>query len=488
MFNIFLTNSLTRKKEKFVPINPPNVGMYTCGPTVYNYLTIGNFRTYTLGDILLRTLKSAGFKVKYIMNLTDVGHLTGDNLGDADIGEDRLEKAARREGKTAWDVADFYTKAFFRDYEKLNLIKPELFAKATDHIPEQIELVKKLEEKGLTYKIDDGIYFDTRKFEKSTGKKYGELSTLDVIKEGARVEPNKQKRNPRDFALWKFSYKGGRSFDSAQDAPSSRRDMEWESPWGIGFPGWHIECSAMSMKYLGESFDIHVGGEDLRSTHHPNEIAQAEGATGKQFVKYWIHGAFLTVDGGRMGKSLGNAYTITDIEKKGIDPIALRYFYLTGHYRSSLNFTWDALKSSATALENLREQVRVLKSNKSRTVLSPEKNKKVNSFSKDFTSAIYDDLNTPQALAVVWNAVKSNIPSEDKYDLLMTFDEVFGLDLSAVSSIKVLISSKVASLIKEREDLRKKGDFEAADKKRIEIESEGFLLEDLPQGVRVKKK
>ncbi|KKR30782.1 cysteine--tRNA ligase [Candidatus Woesebacteria bacterium RIFCSPHIGHO2_01_FULL_39_32] len=474
MTELYLTNSLTRKKEKFEPINPPNVGMYTCGPTVYDYASIGNFRTYVTGDILVRTLKYNGYQVRYVMNFTDVGHLTGDNLGDADTGVDRLVKAAKRERKTAWDIAKFYTEAFLKDFEKLNLTKADTFAKATDHIKDQMDLIKKLEENGITYKIPDGIYFDTIEFEKSTGKKYGELSTLDQIKEGARVKVNKAKKNPRDFALWKFS------------DPSEKRDMEWDSPWGVGFPGWHIECSAMSMKYLGETFDIHAGGEDLRSTHHPNEIAQSEGATGKKFVKYWIHGAFLKVDGKRMGKSLGNFYTITDIEKKGYGALALRYFYLTGKYNEPLNFTWDSLKSSQQALDKLNEQVLAAKTQNTRTSLSEEKRKKVDGFSSRFLEAVNDDLNTPRALAVLWDAMKSNIPSEDKYDLALSFDEVLGLKLSEVQEIKFEIPEEVGKLISKREKLRKEGKFDEADNVRKNIEEKGFLLEDTPEGLRVK--
>ena len=477
--DIYLTNSLTRKKEKFVPINPPNVGMYTCGPTVYSYATIGNYRTYILGDILLRTLKFAGYKVNYVMNLTDVGHLTGDNEGDADTGEDRLEKAAQSEGRSAWDIAKFYSKDFLASFTGLNMIMPQVIAKATDHIKEQIELVQKLEKKGLTYRIDDGIYFDTTKFESSTGKKYGELSTLDAIKAGARVEPNPQKKNPRDFALWKFSPAAG---------TASKRQMEWESPWGVGFPGWHLECSAMSMKYLGESFDIHVGGEDLRSTHHPNEIAQSEGATGKKFVNYWVHGAFLTVDGGRMGKSLGNAYSLHDVEKKGFDLLALRYFYLTGHYSSQLNFTWDALKSANTALIKLRALTGSFKDNTTRTALSEEKRAKVEQFRADFESAIADDLNTPQALAVAWNAIKSNIPSEDKYDLLVSFDEVFGLGLSDVSIKKTNIPPEIVELAKTREKLRRAGKFDEGDRLRDQIDSKGYEIKDTEGGTVITPK
>src|SRR3972149_10243767 len=266
MADIWLFNSLTREKEKFEALNPAKVGMYTCGPTVYDFASIGNFRTYIAADSLLRVLKYNGYEVTYIMNITDVGPLTGTNIGDADLGEGRMGKAAHTPAKSAWDIAKFYTDAFLKDFEKLNLAKPNLFSKATDHIKEQIELVSRLEKAGLTYKISDGIYFDTVSFEKKTGQKYGELSTLDNIKEGARVEPNPEKKNPRDFALWKFSKKPG------------ERQMERDSPWGLGFPGWHIECSAMSMKYLGESFDFHVGGEDLRRTHHPNEMVRAEAA------------------------------------------------------------------------------------------------------------------------------------------------------------------------------------------------------------------
>ncbi|MFZ5932763.1 MAG: cysteine--tRNA ligase [Patescibacteria group bacterium] len=473
MGDIFLTNSLSRKKEKFEPIDPPNVGVYTCGPTVYDYASIGNFRTYVAADILVRVLKINGYNVNYVMNITDVGHLTGDNLGDADLGEDRIERSAREKGKSAWDIAKFYSQAFFEDFKKLNLTPPKLFAKATDHIAEQIALIKRIEEKGLTYKTKDGIYFDTQLFEEKSGKKYGELSTLDVIKEGARVEPNPEKRNPRDFALWKFSVKPG------------ERQMEWESPWGLGFPGWHIECSAMSMKYLGESFDIHAGGEDLRQTHHPNEIAQAEAATDKPFVKYWLHTTFLKVDGKRMGKSLGNVYTVQDIEGKGFDPISLRYLYLTAYYRDSLNFTWEALTGAQKALNNLRSQILALKSEGKRTVLSQEKSAKVGKCRESFILSVNDDLDTPQALSVLWEMLKSNIPAEDKYDLALYFDEVFGLSLSLVAEQKLEVPQEIKKLIDEREKLRGRGMFDEADVLRKEIEKKGFRLEDTEKGPRI---
>ena len=411
-----LYNSLNRVVEEVMPRDAGKIGMYTCGPTVYSTPTIGNFRTYTLSDILTRSLRYLGYEVKHVMNLTDVGHLTGDNEGDSSQGEDRLEKAAKKEGKTAWEISEGYAKEFFVHMDKLGIQRPEVVCKATDHIQEQILMVSELEKNGLSYKIQDGIYFDVLAYEK-TGAKYGELSTLDQIKFGARLDPNPEKKDPRDFALWKFSPAG------------EKRHMEWESPWGIGFPGWHIECSAMSTKYLGDQFDIHVGGEDLRSTHHPNEIAQAEGATGKKpFVATWVHGAFLLVDGGRMGKSLGNAYTVDDIEKRGYDALALRYFYLTGHYRKQLNFTWEALSGANTALLKLRKMYQSLKSDQSeRTTLSAEKMESIEKYQAEFRSAIENDLAMPKALATVWGMVKSNIPNYDKADLLLEWDKVLGI-------------------------------------------------------------
>lgn len=472
MADIYLYNSLTREKEQFKPINPPKVGVYTCGPTVYDYPQIGNLRTYVSADILIRVLKQAGYEVKYVMNITDVGHLTGDTSS----GDDKVEKAARKTGKSAWDIANMYTEAFLKDLKSLNLIKPDNLPKATEHIEEQINLVKDLEEKGFTYKTSDGVYFDTKAYEEKTGKKYGELSTLDEIKEGARVEKNPEKKNKRDFALWKFSKE------------NEERQMEWESPWGVGFPGWHIECSAMSMKYLGESFDIHIGGEDLRQTHHPNEIAQSEASTGKTFVKYWIHGAFLQVEGKRMGKSLGNFLTLNDIEEKGYEPLSLRYLYLTANYRDPLNFTWDALDAAQKALSRLRMQALAAKAQKARTVLSKEKEEKIDKFRKDFLEAVYDDLNTPKAIAVLWEAVKSNIPGSDKYDLLIFFDEVMGLGLSEIKEESLEVTDEIQEFLEKRESLREEGRFDEADEVRKEIEERGYEVEDTAEGPRLKKK
>jgi cysteinyl-tRNA synthetase len=473
MAQIYLYNSLSRKKETFTPLKSPHIGMYTCGPTVYDFAHIGNFRTYTTSDILVRLLGYNSFDVVHVMNLTDVGHLTGDNLGDADLGEDRMEKSARKEGKTAWDIAKYYSQVFISDMEQLNIQKPSSMPKATDHLTEQISLIKKLEEKNLTYLTSDGVYFDTVKFEKITGKKYGELSTLDVLREGARVEANPEKKNPRDFALWKFS---------PQDV---KRQMEWDSPWGKGFPGWHIECSAMSTKYLGNTLDVHVGGEDLRSTHHPNEIAQSEGATGETFVKYWVHVTFLQVDGARMSKSKGNVYTVSDVIKKGFDPLALRYLYLTSHYRDTLNFTWESLSAAQTSLLRLRKLMAQMRRDTVRTTLSNEKLEKVNSYREDFLKSINDDLNTPKALAVIWEVIKSNIPSPDKYDLVLSADEVLGLNLSKSEVYE--IPTEIKDLSAQRTKLRKEGKYDEADKIRVEIEKKGFVVRDTSAGVEIEK-
>jgi cysteinyl-tRNA synthetase len=460
-----LYNSLSRQVEDFHPQNPPKVTMYTCGPTVYDFASIGNFRTYTAADVLLRTLKLEGNQVDYVMNITDVGHLTGDNLGDADTGEDRMEKSAEREGKTAWEVAEFYTDVFLSDFQKLHLLKPRHVAKATDHITEQIELVRTLEEKGYTYETSDGVYFDTSKF-----PHYGQLSSLDQIKEGARVEINPEKRNPRDFALWKFSPVG------------EKRQMEWESPWGVGFPGWHVECSAMSMKYLGETIDIHTGGMDLKETHHPNEIAQSEAATGKTFVKYWFHVTFLLVNGEKMSKSKGNVYRIYDLEKEGFEPLALRYLYLQTHYRQEMNFTFSALEAAQNALNHLR-----------REMLSWEEGEgKAEEFENNFKAALNDDLNTPQALSVLWDMVKSDIPKAAKLRNLYMMDEVLGLRLreyrdEKAKEVPITVPDEVRELAEERHQLRKNKHFGQADQLRNKILKLGFEVIDTDRGFEIKK-
>lgn len=478
MSDIYLTNSLSRKKEKFEPLNPPNVGIYSCGPTVYDYAHIGHMRRYVGDDILKRLLMASGYQVKHVMNITDVGHLTS----DADSGEDKIEKSAKEAGKSAWDIAKFFESQFFSSTDDLNIIRPDIVARATDHIKEQIELISQIEKNGYTYKTQDGIYFDTSKL-----PSYGALAGgKEGIRAGVRVDVA-GKKNPTDFALWKFSYKGGGSFDSAQDDASSKRQMEWESPWGVGFPGWHIECSAMSMKYLGQTFDIHTGGVDHIPIHHTNEIAQSEGATGKAPVRFWIHHEFLMVEGQKMAKSLKNTYTVTDIIKKEFDPIALRYLFLTAHYRDTLNFTWESLTSAQNALNKLRSQLLALRESRQRTILSSEKEKKMEEFRAAFIAAVNDDLNTPRALAVMWDMFKSNIPAEDKYDLAISFDEVFGLSLNKISTTRLAIPQELKILMEERNKLRAEGKFGEADQIRIKIEKMGYLLEDRSEGTRIKK-
>lgn len=460
-------NTLTHKIEDFKPINFSHVGIYTCGPTVYNFAHIGNLRTYIFEDVLVRTLKYAGYEVKRVMNITDVGHLTS----NADTGEDKMEREATKEGKTAFEIAKFYTEAFLKDFERLNLLPADILCKATEHISEQINLIKRLEEKGFTYKTSDGIYFDTSRL-----SDYGKLTSMDRsgLEEGARVERNPEKKNPTDFALWKFSPK------------FVKRQMEWESPWGVGFPGWHLECSAMSMKYLGETFDIHTGGIDHIAVHHTNEIAQSEAATGKPFVNYWMHGEFLQIDSKRMGKSEGNFITLDTLIDKGFDPLDFRYFTYSASYRKGLDFSWQSLKASQIAYDNLKSVVAELKNTtKERVSLSPEKMKKVDDLRSEFEDAIFDDLNTPQALAVLWKTLKSNIPSGDKLDLSLLFDEILGLRLADAKKTFLKVPQEVQSLIEQREKFRKEKNWNESDRLRKEVKQKGFEIEDTPSGTKI---
>lgn len=462
MADIYLTNTLSRKKEKFEPINPPDVGLYTCGMTVYDYAHIGHGRKYVVDDILKRVLTMNGFKVKHVQNVTDVGHL----VSDADEGEDKLEKGATKQGKTVWEVADFFTKDFYNSMDKLNIIRPDIICKATDHISEQVELIKKILENGYGYDTSEAVYFDVTKFDRY-GEAFGQKLSEKKVAVREAVQTGEHKKNPQDFALW---FKTVGRFEN--------HVMHWPSPWGEGFPGWHIECSAMSIKYLGAQFDIHTGGEDHISVHHPNEIAQSEAATGKSpFVKYWLHTAFLMVDGKKMSKSLGNFYRVDDIKKKGFDPLALRHLYLSAHYRDPQNFTWDVLTASQNSLNKLRSQIFSLKSEVDRTVLSEEKQKKVDEYRTKFIEAVNDDLNTPRALAVLWEVLKSNVPSADKYDLAMSFDEVLGLKLSEAPK-KLEIPHEIQKLMDKRESLRKEKKFDEADAIRKQIEEAGYEVSD----------
>jgi cysteinyl-tRNA synthetase len=461
--DIYLTNTLTRKKEKFEAINPPAVGLYTCGMTVYDFAHIGHGRKYVVDDVLKRVLVANGYKVKHVQNVTDVGHLAS----DADEGEDKMEKGAVKYGKTVWEVAEFYTKNFYDSMDSLNIIRPDVICKATDHIAEQIDLIKKILDKGYAYDTPEAVYFDTEKFTKY-GEAFGQKIADKKVAVREEVQTGEHKKSPADFALW-FK-RVGRFTDHT---------MHWESPWGDGFPGWHIECSAMSMKYLGDQFDIHTGGEDHISIHHPNEIAQSEAATGKiPFVKYWLHNAFLTVDGTKMSKSLGNFYTIEDIKKKGFDPLSLRFLFLGAHYRDPQNFTWEALTSAQNGLNNLRAQVVSLRGETERTSLSEEKQSKIEDFRTRFMEAVNNDLNTSMAMAVLWEVLKSNIPSIDKYDLAISFDEILGLRLSDVSSQNVAVPEDIKTLMSKRDGLRKDKKFAEADEIRKQIEDAGFKVND----------
>lgn len=455
-----LFNTLTRTKEVFKPLKKKSVGVYSCGPTVYQFAHIGNLRAYLFADLLCRTLEFNQYKVKQVVNITDVGHLTS----DADEGEDKVEQSARDTHQTIEQLTGKYTEQFKEDLQTLNIEKPSVWPKASEHIKEQIDLIKKLEKKGFTYQTSDGIYFDTSKF-----KGYGMLAHTDLagLKEGARVEKNPEKKNPTDFALWKFSPKG------------SKRLMEWPSPWGVGFPGWHIECSAMSMKHLGQTFDIHTGGIDHIPVHHTNEIAQSEAATGKPFVHYWLHSAFLTLNQEKMAKSTGNLFTLSELVAKGFKPVAFRYLNLLTHYRQSLEFSLEALTAAQNALENLYERVRLLD-------VKPGKPSKV--FIEKFQSAINDDLNAPQALAVMWELLKSKEDDATKKATLFAFDHVLGLGLKAASEQRISIPAEMQQLLEQREAARKAKDFAQADELRKQIEAAGFVIDDTPGGARVKRK
>src|SRR3989338_3249663 len=452
-----LYNTATRQVDEFKPLGEVT-NIYICGPTVYDYSHLGHARTYTNSDILVRTLNWLNFKTKVVMNITDVGHLTS----DADSGEDKVAKKAKAEQKTAWQIAEFYEADFWQMIKLLNILQPDLVTKATGYIKQMIDLIVRLEKKGFTYDTYDGIYFDTSKF-----ASYGQMARLDLanLKAGARVEVNKEKKNITDFALWKFTPAG------------VKREMEWDSPWGKGFPGWHIECSAMSMVHLGETLDIHTGGVDHIPVHHTNEIAQSEAASGKPFVNFWFHSNILEVDGQKMSKSLHNFWRLKDVIDKGFEPLALRYLYLTAHYRTKMNFTEASLASAAEAYKKLHSMAASWQGIKGRTQLSEEKLSKVQEYSVQFKSAIEDDLNLPQALAVVWAMVKSNIPETDKNELIADWDQVLGLNLTEPVK-KKSVPKDVQTLINQRESLRKEGKYKEADKLREQIEAKGFKIED----------
>ncbi len=473
-------NTLSKKIEEFHPMDEKKVTMYSCGPTVYDYVHIGNLRTFMMADFLRRTLLFLGYDVKHVQNITDVGHLTQD---DIDQGEDKMLKAARREGKTPYDIARFYEKAFYRDEEKLHILPADKFTRATEYIPEMIDLIGKLMEKGYAYEAGGSVYYDVEKF-----PAYGKLSgnTLENLKIGARLEAKEEKKNPYDFALW---LKAGQE-----------HLMRWPSPWSEGYPGWHIECSAMSIANLGETIDIHTGGEDNIFPHHEDEIAQSEGATGRKFVDYWIHGRFLLVDGEKMSKSKGNFYTLKDIEGKGFDPLAYRYLCLTAHFQSQMNFTWDAITDSKNALERLYNFLRSTDFSLEGTI-----NEK---YLEKFKSALEDNLNTPLAVAAMWEMMKDKEVSDaEKRTTLLKFDEVLGLGLINVRETDIFtipspapspepdisirnatgreIPEDVIEIIGKRETARYNKDFATSDRLREELKEKGYGIGDTPKGIEI---
>jgi len=453
-------NSLTKEKEEFKPIYEDMVGLYTCGPTVYNYAHLGNMRTYIFEDILKRVLTYNNYKIKHVMNITDVGHLTG----DGDMGEDKMEKKSIEENKTAYEIAEFYTEKFKDDLNYLNIIYPDIFCKATDNIDEQIEMIEILEKKGFVYKTSDGVYFNTEKV-----PNYTQLShqKLEALQEGARVEINEEKLNATDFALWKFSPK------------DSKRQMEWESPWGVGFPGWHIECSAMSIKYLGEHFDIHCGAVDHLNIHHTNEIAQSEAYTGKSpWVNYWIHGEFLNLkDGEKMAKSSGNFLTVkSEFVDKGISPLVFRFATYGVHYRKKMEWNEDVLKSAVNGYNSLINRIKIL---------GKEIGEVNGELKERFQENINDDLNMPKALATISEVFKYGIPNADKLATILDFDKVLGLKLDKIS--QDVIPEEVEKLTKERQQARQNKDWAKSDELRDEIKDLGYEVKDIEQGYEINK-
>ena len=457
-----LYNTLTRKKEEFVPLKKGTVKMYSCGPTVYNYAHIGNMRAYIFMDTLRKVLKYNGYKVKHVMNITDVGHL----VSDADEGEDKMAKTARIENRSVYEIAKEYTDAFMKDIKALNIDTPEHIAKATEHIREMEIYVNDIVKNGYAYETSKGVYFDTSKL-----PNYGKMlsnNNIDDLKAGARVEVDTEKRNPQDFALW-------------IKAPKEHI-MKWNSKWGLCYPGWHIECSAMSRKYLGDKFDIHTGGVDHIPIHHENEIAQSIGATGHNLANYWMHVEFLLIDGGKMSKSLGNVYTLNDLKAKGIDALSYRYFTYSSHYRNKLNFTWDAIKSAKNSLNKLRDMI----------ALHKDVNKKIDKniiskYEEQFLDAINDDMNMPVAVSVVWDIAKEKEKSNDFYELIKKFDSVLSLDLDKNDKEDINIPEDIKLILNERKDARKNKNFAKSDELRDKLKELGYIVKDTKDGQIIEK-
>lgn len=456
-----LYNTLTKQKEEFKPLEGNEVRIYTCGPTVYSFAHIGNFRAYVFMDTLRRVLKENGYTLKHVMNITDVGHLES----DADEGEDKMEKAARKENKDPYEIAAYYTDIFFRDMGRLHIERPEIIAKATDHISDMLEFVKTLVKNGYAYETSKAIYFDISKLDK-----YPVLSNrnLDDQIAGARVDVDPEKRNPYDFAVW-------------IKAPENHI-MKWESPWGLSYPGWHLECSAMSRKYLGDEFDIHTGGVDHIPTHHENEIAQSKGCTGHVPAKRWMHVEFLQVDGGKMSKSLGNTYTLDQLQEKGIEPLAYKMFCYTAHYRTKLNFTFEGALSTQKALNRLREGYLTHLQNDEKI-----DEEEIKEYKQRFLDAVNDDLNMPLAMGIVWEVVRKNKKSKQFAELLLEFDRILGLDLENSKKYleeqeKVELPKEILELVEQRKIARENKDWAESDRIRDLLKEKGFTVKDTKEG------
>ena len=467
-----LYNTMGRALEEFVPREEGRVGLYCCGPTVYNYAHIGNLRTYVFEDLLRRILERDGYAVNHVMNVTDVGHLTD----DSDEGEDKMLVGARQRGMSVWEIAEHFTRAFFADVDKLNVVSPSVVCAATEHIEEMQTLIRRLEDKGLTYQAGGNVYFSIDAF-----PRYGELAQLErqELRSGARIEVDSAKKNPRDFVLWftqgKFEHQA----------------MQWDSPWGRGYPGWHLECSAMSMKYLGEQFDIHCGGVDHVSVHHTNEIAQTEGATGKPWVKYWLHGEFLVIPSGRMGKSEGNAITLSTLEERGYDPLDYRYFLLGAHYRTQLTFSWEALDAARSARASLSEQLRALARSGAddgqHHAPAESLGAEARASLEQINAAFDDDLNAPKALGVLRAFLKKeDVPASERLAVALDADGVFGLRLRDELLPRAELAPELSELIARREKARAEKDFAAADALREQLRAAGVIIEDTPDGTKWK--
>ena len=464
-----LFNTLSRTIEPLVPIKPGQIGIYCCGPTVYDYQHIGNLKTFLFEDVLVRALRFSGYAVKHVMNITDVGHL----VSDADEGEDKMAVAMRREKKKSLEIAEFYTNKLFDDCLKLNIARPDVVCKATEHIADMLELIKRIERNGYTYTSNGNVYFDVAKFHS-----YGKLAKLDLeqLKAGARIEPDPSKRSPFDFVLWFTKSK----FEN--------QELQWDSPWGRGYPGWHIECSAMSIKYLGDEFDIHCGGVDHISVHHTNEIAQSEAATGKPWVRVWMHSAFMDINAEKMSKSKGNFLILDDVTARGFDPLVFRFLCLNSHYRAHLNFNWNVVDNAKSAFEKLRGAVLALKTSAAGSSRLDAESAKLRRHLTSFSEALCDDLNMPKALAAL-SAVLSDkeLTGPDKLALVYKFDQVLGFGFEALTEQAVESPAEVQELLTARERARAEKNWSEADRLRDAIRSKGYVIKDSAQGPTLKK-